>query len=109
MDIHKGVSFLTEAVNISETSTDFYQTTRRNMPEDSHLHTRRRKDVKYHVHSRLKFTTRHLHQPAPEGCTSFKMTGGSGIDHLALYFPYKRNSRGVCFRRKTAGVQEVKR
>jgi hypothetical protein len=30
-----------EAVSISETSVNFYQITRRNIPEDGHIHTRR--------------------------------------------------------------------
>jgi hypothetical protein len=30
----------------SETSVNFYQTTRRNIPEDSHLHTHRRENLK---------------------------------------------------------------
>jgi hypothetical protein len=36
----------------SGTSVNFYQTTRRNIPEDSHLHTRRREklEVHYRVH-----------------------------------------------------------
>jgi hypothetical protein len=34
-----------EAANTSETSVNFYQTTRRNNPEDNHLHIRRRKDL----------------------------------------------------------------
>jgi transcriptional regulator of met regulon len=36
------------AVNNSETSASFHQTTRRNIPEDSHLHTRRRENLKSH-------------------------------------------------------------
>jgi hypothetical protein len=39
-----------EAASTSETSANFYQTTRRNNPHDSHLHTRRRENLK----SRLK-------------------------------------------------------
>jgi hypothetical protein len=35
-----------EAVITSETSVNFYQTARRNNPEDSHLHTRRRENLK---------------------------------------------------------------
>jgi hypothetical protein len=35
-----------EASSTSETSVNFHQTTRRNNPEDSHLHTRRREDKK---------------------------------------------------------------
>jgi hypothetical protein len=33
-----------EAASTSETSANFYQTTRRNKPEDSHLHTHRREN-----------------------------------------------------------------
>jgi hypothetical protein len=36
-----------DAVSISETSVNFYQTTQRNIPEDSHLHTRRRESLKF--------------------------------------------------------------
>jgi hypothetical protein len=36
------------AENMSETSVNFYQATRRNNPEDSHLHTRRRENLKSH-------------------------------------------------------------
>jgi hypothetical protein len=32
-------ALMMEAVNISETSVNFYQTVRRNNPEDGHLHT----------------------------------------------------------------------
>jgi hypothetical protein len=32
----------------SETPENFYQTTRRNNPEDSHLHTRHRENLKSH-------------------------------------------------------------
>jgi hypothetical protein len=35
-----------EAESTSETSVNFYQTTRRNNPEDSHLHNRRRENLK---------------------------------------------------------------
>jgi hypothetical protein len=35
-----------EAASASETSVNFYQTTRRYKPEDSHLHTRRRENLK---------------------------------------------------------------
>jgi hypothetical protein len=36
------------AASISETSVNFYQTTRRNNPESSHLHTRSRENLKLH-------------------------------------------------------------
>jgi hypothetical protein len=37
-----------EATSTSETTVNFYQTTRRNNPEDSHRHTRRRENLKSH-------------------------------------------------------------
>jgi hypothetical protein len=37
-----------EAASTSETSENFYQTTWRNNPEDSHLHTRSRENLKSH-------------------------------------------------------------
>jgi hypothetical protein len=39
---------LMEAVSTSETSVNLYETTRRDIPEDSHLHTRRRENLKSH-------------------------------------------------------------
>jgi hypothetical protein len=36
-----------EAASTSETSVNFYQTTRRYNPEDSHLHNRRRENLKF--------------------------------------------------------------
>jgi hypothetical protein len=40
-----------EAASISETSVNFYQSTPRNNPEDSHLYTRHRENLKsYFVH-----------------------------------------------------------
>jgi hypothetical protein len=38
-----------EAASTSETSVNFYQTTRHNNPDDRHLHTRRRKNLKSHL------------------------------------------------------------
>jgi hypothetical protein len=40
------IALMIEAASISETSANFYQTTRRNNPENSHLHTRRRENLK---------------------------------------------------------------
>jgi hypothetical protein len=42
------IRVMMEAANTSETSVNFYQTTWRNNPEDSHLHTRRRENLKSH-------------------------------------------------------------
>jgi hypothetical protein len=38
------VTLTMEAASIAETSVNFYQTTRRNIPEDGHLHTRLREN-----------------------------------------------------------------
>jgi hypothetical protein len=38
------VPLMMEAASISETSVGFYQTARRNNPEDSHIHTCRREN-----------------------------------------------------------------
>jgi hypothetical protein len=43
------IALMMEAVINSETSVSFYQTIRRNIPEDSHLHTRRQEILKYHL------------------------------------------------------------
>jgi hypothetical protein len=43
-----------EAASASETSINYYLTTRRNNPEDSHLHTRRRENLKSHVFLKIK-------------------------------------------------------
>jgi ribosomal protein S15P/S13E len=42
-----------EAASTSEKSVNFYQTTRRNIPEDIHLYTRRLENLKSHLPSRL--------------------------------------------------------
>jgi hypothetical protein len=44
-----------KAVSTSETSVNFYQTARRNMPEDNHLHTRRRENLKSHRKKHVYF------------------------------------------------------
>jgi nucleoside diphosphate kinase len=43
------IALMMEAVRTSETSVNFYQTTRCNNAEDSHLHTRRRENLKSHM------------------------------------------------------------
>jgi hypothetical protein len=43
------IALMTEAASTSEALVNFYQTTRRNNPEDSHLHTRRRENLKFHL------------------------------------------------------------
>jgi hypothetical protein len=43
------IALMMEAASTSEMSANFYQTTRRNNPEDSHLHTRRRENISSHM------------------------------------------------------------
>jgi hypothetical protein len=45
------IALMMEAASISETSVSFYQTTRCNIPKDSHLHNRRRENLKSHKES----------------------------------------------------------
>jgi hypothetical protein len=40
------IALVMEAASTSETSVNLYQTTRRNSPEDSHLHIRRHDNLK---------------------------------------------------------------
>jgi hypothetical protein len=42
------IALMMEAGSTSETSINFHQTTRRNIPEDSHLHIRRVDNLKSH-------------------------------------------------------------
>jgi hypothetical protein len=42
------IALMMEAASTSETSVNFYQTTRRNNPKDSHLHTLRREKLNTH-------------------------------------------------------------
>jgi hypothetical protein len=42
------IALMMEAANTSETSVNFYQTAWRNDTEDSHVHTRRRENLKSH-------------------------------------------------------------
>jgi hypothetical protein len=42
------IVLMIEAVSSSETSVNICQTTRRNIPEDCHLHIRRRENLKSH-------------------------------------------------------------
>jgi hypothetical protein len=43
------VALMMEAASTSETPVNFYQTTRRKNSEDSHLHTRRRENLKSRI------------------------------------------------------------
>jgi hypothetical protein len=47
------IALMMEAANTSEMSVNICQTTQRNNPEDSHLHTRRRENLKYHAYKNI--------------------------------------------------------
>jgi hypothetical protein len=47
-EVSEIIALMMEAASTSETSKNLYQTTRRNNPEDSRLHTRRRENLKSH-------------------------------------------------------------
>jgi hypothetical protein len=46
--IIKAIALMMEAASTSETWVNFYQTTRRNIPKDTRVHTRRRENLKSH-------------------------------------------------------------
>jgi hypothetical protein len=46
---HVLIALIMEPVSTSEMSVNVYQNTRRNNPEDSHLHTRSRENLKSHL------------------------------------------------------------
>jgi hypothetical protein len=49
LDCCVGDALMMKAASTSETLVNFYQTTRRNNPDDNHLHTRRRGNLKSHL------------------------------------------------------------
>jgi hypothetical protein len=46
--VKRSIALMMEALSFSETSVNIYQTTRCNYPEDNHIHTRRRENLKSH-------------------------------------------------------------
>jgi hypothetical protein len=53
LDVTPCIALMMEAVITSETSINFCQTIRRNNPEDNHLHTRRRENLRSQLKSKL--------------------------------------------------------
>jgi hypothetical protein len=43
------IALMMKAASTSATSANFYHTTRRSNPEDSHFHTRRHENLKFHL------------------------------------------------------------
>jgi hypothetical protein len=52
--LNKVITLMMEAGTSSETSVNYYQSTRRNNPEDSHFHTRRRENFESHIMSSFR-------------------------------------------------------
>jgi hypothetical protein len=48
------IALMMAAASTSETSVNFYHTTRRYNPEDSHLHTPRRENLKSYIPSAVQ-------------------------------------------------------
>jgi hypothetical protein len=48
------IVLMVEAVSTSGTSVNFYQITRLNFPENSHLHISRRENLKSHPHNNVR-------------------------------------------------------
>jgi hypothetical protein len=65
MAVFCAIALMMEAASTSETSVNFYQTTRRNNPEDSHLYTRRRENLKSHMHYGVHKSTPTVLCPEP--------------------------------------------
>jgi hypothetical protein len=77
-----------EAVKISETSVSIYQTARHNIPEDSHLHTHCREDLKSH----------HVNH-GPLGCDALlSQEVNNVLEELiaSIFSPEELQSRSVC-------------
>jgi hypothetical protein len=72
-----------EAASISETSVNFYHTTRRNIPQDTHLHTRRRYNLKYYLVHIIKLLTMKF---SPYSCY-FLPLGSNYSEQHALKHP----------------------
>jgi hypothetical protein len=56
------IRVMMEAASTSETSANFYYTSRLNIPENSHLHTHRRENLKSHEIEPLKPNGNHTFQ-----------------------------------------------
>jgi hypothetical protein len=52
-----------DAASTSETSVNFYETTRHYNPEDSHLHTRRRENLKSYFENEININANLIMAP----------------------------------------------
>jgi hypothetical protein len=70
---------ITDSVTNSETSVNFYQNKRREIPEDSHFHTCRRENTKSH---------RLIYLPAQQLLASEKDSAASNYYHYLIIYIY---------------------
>jgi hypothetical protein len=80
-----------EAITSSKTSVNFYQTTCHNIPEDSHLHTRRRENLKTQQGTQTShYDLQTAQRSTPPVFTNYMLTGGGAacvycfIDNIHL-------------------------
>jgi hypothetical protein len=81
---HQGneIALMMEAASTSQTSVNFYQTTRRYNPEDSHLHTRRRENIRSYL-ANLYGEATLPHRP-DDGSSKHLLNVGKLPDYTAL-------------------------
>jgi hypothetical protein len=78
-----------EAASTSETSVNFYQTTRSKNPEDSHIHTRRSENLKS---QEMKRHLLHIQTPSLIKIDAFTCGNNDGqIDEISRWFISKCN------------------
>jgi hypothetical protein len=73
MAMSRLIALMMEAVRTSETLVNFYETTRRNIPEDSHHHPRRRENLKSHKYFYHNFCVKEKARRTAQETTALKM------------------------------------
>jgi hypothetical protein len=68
-----------EAVSTSETSVSFYGTTRRSIPEESHVYTRRRENLKSQHPEYLFRSLGEEEDPGSSVCTVARLRVANGV------------------------------
>jgi hypothetical protein len=86
-----------EAVSTSETSVNFYQTTRRNNPEDSHLHTHHCENLKSYQIKIVVDVLGTTYNYAVEDCMNRSTTLVNMIQHSSLEIWSIKRTRTVWY------------
>jgi hypothetical protein len=88
------IALMLEAVSLSETSVNIYQTTWRNIPEDNHIHNRRCENLESHHRKWFNWLTCEFSQVflllyLPRNHTLAYVAKFIRLDHLStLFHPY---------------------